>query len=264
MGADIPFSKRSFYRHVHKGYYGLNAFNLPRKVRYKQRSTKIETAYNPNLEGRTYDDWLELSEEERLHTVQIDCIKGKKGEKEAILSVFFPLWRFQMFLKLEVEDASHVSAAFDALEYYCGKDDFAKLFKTVLADRGSGFPAYKEHEKSIFGKRRMKMYFCDTRRPEQKGACEKNHVEFRRIVPKGSPLGSLTACDLALITSHVNSYTRAILGGKTPYCLASRHLPLSLLEALGIERIAPSEVVLKPYLLKVKQVGKPCKEEGEK
>ncbi|MCL2606582.1 MAG: hypothetical protein FWD93_04815 [Coriobacteriia bacterium] len=248
MGAEIPFSERSFYRHVERGSYGLNAFSLPRKVRYKQRKKRLDVFESPSFEGKRYADWQKLDEEDRLHTVQIDCIKGKRCEVEAILSLHFPLLRFQIYLPLARESTAEVDRAFDALELYC-EGSFSLHFGKMLADRGSGFPGWELLEESADGTRRTVMYYCDVRRPEQKGAAEKNHVEFRRIVPKGSAIADLDANKLALIMSHVNSYSRKSLGGKTPYDLASQVLPKSLFEALGIVKISSEEVMLSPKLL---------------
>jgi IS30 family transposase len=51
------------------------------------------------------------------------------------------------------------------------------------------------------------------------------------------------------IASHVNSMPRPALGGAAPFELAHHVLPKRLLEGLGLEHIAPDEVVLKPSLL---------------
>ena len=89
----------------------------------------------------------------------------------------------------------------------------------------------------------------------QKGSCEKNHVEFRKIVPKGTSMGALTAADMATITSHVNSYPRPSLGGAAPMDLALAILPRSLFEELGIGRVEPGEVVMTPRLLGLDRRG---------
>ena len=33
-----------------------------------------------------------------------------------------------------------------------------------------------------------RLFYCDPRRSDQKGACERNHVEIRKLLPKGSGL----------------------------------------------------------------------------
>ena len=83
----------------------------------------------------------------------------------------------------------------------------------------------------------------------QKGSCEKNHVEFRKIVPKGTSMDLLTAQDMALVTSHVNSDPRPSLGGLAPLDLASAVLPKTLLDELAVSRVDPNDVVMTPELL---------------
>ena len=34
-------------------------------------------------------------------------------------------------------------------------------------------------------KKRCRVYYCDPQSPGQKGRCERNHEELRRILPKG-------------------------------------------------------------------------------
>ncbi len=88
----------------------------------------------------------------------------------------------------------------------------------------------------------------DPMKPSQKGACEKNHEHLRRILPKGTDFSALTEEDVALVCSHVNSYPRAAQGG-APIDMASLALPKDLLEGLGIARVAPDDVVMRPGLL---------------
>jgi IS30 family transposase len=175
MGQDIPFSERTFYRHIERGCYGLNAFNLPRKVRYRPRKSTSTPKENLSLVGRTYADWCALSEEKRLATVQVDCIKGTRFEKCAILSVHFVLSHFQLYLAVPDESADSIGSALDAIETYCENEfAFSRHLGIILADRGGGFTDYQRLEKGVFTHKRTSMYYCDARHPEQKGACEKN------------------------------------------------------------------------------------------
>lgn len=74
--------------------------------------------------------------------------------------------------------------------------------------------------------------------------------ELRRMLPKGrSDFDKLSAWDVAVACSHVNSYPRRALGGRCPYALASRVFPAGLLDDFGVEFVEPDEVTLKPVLL---------------
>ena len=59
----------------------------------------------------------------------------------------------------------------------------------------------------------------------------------------------MTQADVSLAASHVNSYSRKILDGQTPYDLAVARVPVELLEKYGIAKIPPNEIILKPSLL---------------
>lgn len=50
-------------------------------------------------------------------------------------------------------------------------------------------------------------YYCGPARTDQKGGCEKNHEEIRKLLPKGRGirLDRLTRTDAALVMSQVSS-----------------------------------------------------------
>jgi IS30 family transposase len=98
-------------------------------------------------------------------------------------------------------------------------------------------------------KKRCSVYFCDPCRPNQKGQCEKSHVEVRKIIPKGTSLKNLTTYDMATVFSHVNSVPRKSLGGASPLALAQSVLPKNLLEELGLSIVLSVDITLKPSLL---------------
>lgn len=90
------------------------------------------------------------------------------------------------------------------------------------------------------------------RQSQQKGSCERNHVELRKVLPKGTSFDALTRADCALLMSHVNSEPRPSLAGLSPirmFRLAYGGLAERLLDALGIEEIGPGELNLTPSLL---------------
>lgn len=74
-------------------------------------------------------------------------------------------------------------------------------------------------------------------------------MELRKILPKGTSFQNLTARKLAVVCPRENSYCRPVPGGASPYQLASQVLPEDLFVGLGIERIAPEDVVMKPRLV---------------
>lgn len=182
--------------------------------------------------------------------MEMDCVEGKPTDRKAILTLLFRRSRFQLMILLPHKTQESVGRALDFVEMLCGKEAFRLLFRNILTDRGSEFLDPSVIETGIEGDKRCSVFYCDPMKPGQKGAAEKNHVELRRIIPKGVSLDALTAYELSLICSHVNSYTRPILGGVSPFAIATLSIPRDLLDAIGVSEVAPDDVILRPTLLK--------------
>ena len=244
---EFPVCVRTFYNYMGRGIVGLASMELPRKVRYAPRKKRREDSPKMSLEGRTYADWPELPEEMRLRTVQVDCVEGLRRNSKAMLSLHFVRLFLQIHVLLESKTQACVKGALDALEEYC-EGAFADVFPVILGDRGSEFLDFGKIETGMDGARRTSMFYCDPVKPGQKGAAEKNHVELRKILPKGTDFDALAFADVSLACSHANSYVRPGQGA-APIALASLALPRNLLESLGIEAVPPDDVIMKPSLL---------------
>lgn len=247
----IPFSRRTFYRYNDLGLFGMTAFALPRKVRYKQRRKKPKAGILKVASGHTYADFSALDEEVRDSVVEMDSVMGCKDDAGSILTLHIRRLRFQIGIKLACHDCAHVKAALDWLESIL-KERFAEVFGIGLCDRGIEFHDTSGIQaSSIFeGRERMHLYYCDAHHSEQKGSAEKNHVEFRKIVPKGTSIDKITNYDLATVFSHINSTPRRSLFGASPMQLAMEVLPKEFFDELGLSLIPPDEVILSPNLLK--------------
>ena len=117
-----------------------------------------------------------------------------------------------------------MEAALEGVRSVLGADGMGRVFRAVLTDNGAEF----SDEGAIAallgeGPGETRLFYCDPRRSDQKGACERNHVEIRKLLPKGAGLrfDRLSPADLALAMSHVNSEPRGALGFATPALLAS-------------------------------------------
>jgi IS30 family transposase len=250
-GDRFPVGIRTFYNYTESGLYGIANIDLPRKVRYKPRK-KIIRQHPERIDrlGRTYTDFLSLDEDVCRSAVQMDCVMGKRGDFKCILTLHFPRFEFQIYLLLSDHNRECVIGALDWIEVLC-EGSYSKHFGVILTDRGHEFSDFESVERSCLRpQRRGKVYYCDPMRSGQRGSGEKNHVELRRILPKGTSLEGLNNYGLATIASHINSYPRPSLGGIAPVVLASQALPKSLLDGLGITHIPPDDVIINPSLVK--------------
>ena len=253
---ELPVCVRTFYNYVDAGVVDIASIELPRKVRLRPRKHKDDgTQKRSRIDrtGRTYDDFKELPLQDQARVVQTDSVEGHKWNKQRILSLDLVRFLFQFYILQPDGSAESTVKAFDAIETYIGScAAFEFIMGIILADRGSEFDDWAGMERSVLepGRCRCRVFYCDPMETNQKSQCERNHEELRRILPKErSDFDKLTFGDVALATSHVNSYPRPKFSGKCPFELARPILPDTLLDNLGIARVAPDDVTLKPYLL---------------
>jgi IS30 family transposase len=172
---ELAFSRSSFYRHVKNGNMPLIPLNLRKAVRYKQRNKNGEpsrTNIPPEiLEGRCYEDFLALEEDEQARAVECDCVEGPASENDALLTLHFKALHFQIAFKLEVKDSAHVLRCFEWLAFILG-DEFSRYFGILKFDRGGEFVCVLEIE-ALAPPGEVRAFFTDRRHPEQKGSAEK-------------------------------------------------------------------------------------------
>ena len=73
---------------------------------------------------------------------------------------------------------------------------------------------------------------------------------IRRVLPKKTSFDNLTQTDVALLMSHINSYTRKKLNDQSANQLFSFLYGRDTLTKLEIKEIPANEINLTPYLLK--------------
>ena len=87
--------------------------------------------------------------------------------------------------------------------------------------------------------------------PRQKGAIEREHVELRRVLEKGTSFDGLTQRRLDLVLCHVNSYSRPARGDKSPVEVFEFIYGEGVAARLGLRRIPANEVTLTRKLLEI-------------
>lgn len=251
----IPFGVRSLYNYLGGAKAGdLSKLDLPKAVRYKPRS-KSKSAKSSNiprevLEGRRWTDFCALDQADRDNAVEMDTVVGRQGKDEqCVLTMFVRRIGFQFYILLPDKTTESVIHAIDTFQDIYGTR-FGKVFSLVVCDRGSEFADAERIEHGKNGKRRLRLYYTDPQRSQQKPRAERRHAELRRILPKGKiDFDRLTGRDMAACMSHVNSYMVGSMGWASPMNLAMALFPKGLLCAYGVERIDPKEVDLTPSLV---------------
>lgn len=245
-------SLRTLYSYIElRALDDIKNIDLLRKVKYKPRKKASEHKVDRKCRiDRTYEDYkVFLKNNPDCHVVQIDSVEGVKGGK-VILTIFFPSCGLQLAFLRESNTSASVTAVFQSLYDILGKEVYASLFQVILADNGSEFSNPSALE-NMGGTPVSRVFYTDPSSPDQKGACEKNHVEIRRVLPKGTSFNNLTQDTLDIVMSNVNCYTRKKLNNKSPHQSFSFLYGRDILPKLGLHYIDPNEVILTPKLLKL-------------
>ena len=105
------------------------------------------------------------------------------------------------------------------------------MFGLILEDRGTEFSDVAGIERGG----RYSAYFTDSMCAGQKGACERGHVELRKIIPEGTPIDGLRLDPwlMAGICSHTDSNLRLLIGDESPAALAEACLPRDFARRAG-------------------------------
>lgn len=226
--------------------------DLQKQVKYKPRQ-KHQLVPTKHGKNRSYKALCALGDDVYGSVCEMDTVIGRKYDEKCLLTLYLRCCKFQIVLLLKRKSCEEVCKMLNALEILLGVDDFRKLFGYILTDNGIEFADYHLLEKSQESKnkkdKRCSIFYCDVRASNQKGGCEKNHVEIRKIIPKrnGIIFDRLVAKDIVYINSQINSTPRKSLGGKTPiemFRFFFKDVAENVLAFLGIKELKTSELNL--------------------
>ena len=239
----LRLAPSTLYRWAGRGYFSMSPMDFRRRVGYRPRKEHGAPKPTPHGERRSYAAFCALPEEERAGTCEMDTVLGKARDERCLLTLFLRPCKAQLVLLLPRKTSSAVASALDSLERALGKHVFGRLFGIILTDNGAEFADAAAIEASVFGgDARCRVYYCDVRASQQKGACERNHVELRKMLPKrrGISFDDLTGRDCVFVMSHVNSQPRPSLMGMSPLRMlraADADAADALAAALGVEEV---------------------------
>ncbi len=262
---DISISKNTFYRLINSDLLECRNINLPERVRraksklHKRNKKETYAVLTIDKAGHLWGDYLKYIAKHDVgeYVVEMDCVEGKKSDRCALLTLHFKKVHMQIAIILDAQDAQNVVGALDKIEDAIGYELFCEMFPLILTDNGSEFTDIKGMERSCTepGKQRTMIFFCEPNRSDQKGSCERNHREMRKIIPKGTTLEPFMQQDITLMMNHVNSYVRESLHGKCPYDVAMALYPEDFFIFLGLEKIPADQVIMNKHLFDYKKAS---------
>lgn len=251
--ADIMLDERTIYNYVDAGLLSVGNIDLPRKVVYRKRKVKKPVRVDKQCHvDRTYEDFQKYKEENPdIAVVEMDSVESSRDSSKVLLTLHFCSCNLMLAFLRDANTARSVTDVFNCLQEKLGMNLFQKLFPVILTDRGSEFtdPSAIECDAST-GELRTRVFYCDPRRSDQKGSIEVTHEFIRRVLPKGTSFEFLTQEKVDLMMDHINSYKRKKLNDQSPLQLFSFLYGADVLEKLNSHLIDPSEITLKPELLK--------------
>lgn len=242
--------ERTVRRLIYNNHLDVKPIDLPRYARfrhiqktYQERKNKI--ANIERLFERTYTEFKKYTNSNpNLSIVQYDSVIGKAVDNRAILTITFPMERFQFGRLIYKNKSSSVNRAIKHIFEKIGPEKTREIFAVNLADNGTEF--LKFHTLERYG---VRVYFTNPYRSTDKAQCERNHEFIRYVIPKGISIDNLTQRKLNLLFSHINSYVRESNENKTPFELIEKRFGPEFLKAIGIRKVHPKNVFLKPELL---------------
>ena len=225
--------------------------DLPMACRRKKRKSKaVEHKVDQKCRvGRSFDDFRAfLKANPDVPVVEMDSVIGIPGQK-VLLTMNFNSCSFMLAFLRPSNNAASVIDVFNALEQTLGLDTFRKMFPVILTDNGSEFsnPAALEFSPAT-KERRTRIYYCNPYSSWEKPHVENNHLNLRKLLPKGTSFNSLSQDNINLIVSHLNCQVRKSLNDKTPFELFELIYGKEVLKKLNIKAVPPQDVELTPSL----------------
>lgn len=247
---ELGVSPSTIYRWVSEGYGGMSDADLRRKVGYKPRRKDPARHASHHGPQRSHEAFCALPEAERDLACEMDTVCGRATDSQCLLTLYLRGCSLQAAILMPSKTREATVAELDRIERALGsREAFEGLLGLILTDNGGEFEDEEGIERSVFGGRRCRVFYCDPRQSQQKPFCERNHEEIRKLLPKGRGISfdDLDAADAAFVSAQVNSDPRPRLMGLTPCDMLRAARPGecdAALAALGVSPLGYGELDL--------------------
>ncbi|WP_417575424.1 IS30 family transposase [Paratractidigestivibacter sp.] len=259
---EMGISASTVYRWVDAGYAEMTNLDLRRKVGYKPRKRGAPKRPAPHSSRRSHDEFMRLPEDVRASAWEMDTVEGCAADSARLLTLYHRPTSFQLAVPVADGTCASALAGIGLVRDALGEEGVRRVFRLVATDNGSEF-ADEAAIAGLLGEREgeTRLFYCDPMRADQKGGCEKNHEEIRKLLPKGQGIrfDRLTRADAALVMSQVNSEPRGKLGFRAPAEMLLAVLGddgRALLDAFGVELLERDGLDLTPRCVERARAGR--------
>lgn len=219
----VTICRATLYSYIDKGVFlRLTNKNLTYKGKRKRKYRNIRPARAPkgeSIERRPE----EINTRTTFGNWEMDTVVGTKGSRRCLLVLTERLTRHEITCLLPDHTAASVVKAMDGLERKYGRM-FRKVFRTITTDNGSEFQDCVGLERSVYGGKRTKCYYCHPYSSWEKGSTEKQNQMIRRKFPKGTNFDKVSKKEVAEATEWLNGYPRLIFGWYNSNTLFEREM----------------------------------------
>ena len=179
----------------------------------------------------------------------MDTVEGSKGHS-ALLTLNYVPFNFMIAYKINEQTISEVTGKINKIKNIIGLETFHKIFSTILTDNGKEFKRPDLIEDNGPDIIKSKVFYCDSRRSDQKASIEVTHEYIRRFIEQGTDIDNYSDENILLMMNHINNTKREKLNGKSPYELMVDKFGIEVIKKLGFYFIEPQDIILKPNLFK--------------
>lgn len=206
-------SKTTLYRYIEQGIFpNLKMSDCPmhrKKNKYRKAVAKrppkgvsIEKRPLAVLSRQSFGHW------------EMDCVIGRRYTKDTLLCFTERLTRYEIIIKMPDHKSATVVKSLNKLEKRFGKN-FRKIFKSITVDNGVEFSDFKGLQKSIYGGKRVEIYYCHPYTSCERGSNERLNRDIRRLLPKGTDFTQYSDEQIKAVENWVNAYPRRMFGYAT-------------------------------------------------
>jgi len=258
---EIGICEKTLYNYIESGVFSSNGIidlNLRRKVsmRIPKSKRKKTICSKPRemkkfLKGRTMKDFDNyIASNPEVSIVEMDTVYNDETNGPFIQTFYICPIDIMIGIYHNEKSSQEMINGFNKIYEMLGDSLFEMYFQVIKTDRGTEFSNPEEYEK--LG---AKIFYCDPMCSWQKPHVERAHELFRFICPKEKDLhllGLASQEDVNLIFSHINSYAREELKGKSPFdiYLFFSNNNTELIDKLGLSKIDQDKVNLTPSLIR--------------